>query len=265
VGVVLSTGLAARAEARLPTPEEAQRLDEGTALTLGGQIFKLGILAFDYGITDRVNVGTDPPMYLIRTAEPVLVPNLHVKVIAYRWNQLWLTGEAAVYYAHLSKGDAAGSLWTIPLTAFASYQIDAKWWVHGDVNYNIIWGTGTGDLSETTLGGAAATRSVQLGATGEYRIRPTIAITLRGRLQVYTARLALSGSSNPDDFTAINVDARIDPRNSHPWEVVPGVAFLWERIRLSAGVGYGNYFVPGMNIPLTERSVVPEGSFSVVF
>ena len=48
-------------------------------------------------------------------------------------------------------------------------------------------------------------------------------------------------------------------------EIVPGVAFLWQRIRLSAGVGYGNYFIPGMLVALTERSVVPEVSFSVVF
>jgi hypothetical protein len=80
--------LALPVQARLPTPEEAQRWDEGTALTLGGQTLKVGILAFDYGITDRINVGTDPPMYLLRTAEPVLIPNLHVKVIAYRWSQL---------------------------------------------------------------------------------------------------------------------------------------------------------------------------------
>jgi hypothetical protein len=265
VGVALWTGLAARAQARLPTPEQAERVDEGTALTLGGQVLKLGILAFDYGITDRINVGTDPPMWLLRTAESVLVPNLHLKVIAYRWNHLWLTGQAAFYYATLSKGDASGSLWAIPLTAFASYEIDPKWWIHGEVTYNIVWGNGVGDLSQTTLGGAAATRAVQLGVTGEYRIRPTIAITLRGRVQVYTARLALSGSTNPDAFTSIAVDARVDPRNAHPWEIVPAVAFLWQRIRLSAGVGYGNYFVPGMDVPLTERGIVPQASFSVLF
>ena len=68
-GLMLSMGVAAPAQARLPTREEAERLDVGTALTLGGQTLKVGVLAFDYGITDRINVGTDPPMYLVRTAE----------------------------------------------------------------------------------------------------------------------------------------------------------------------------------------------------
>jgi hypothetical protein len=265
VGLACVLGIEARAQARLPTPEEAQRLDEGTALTLGGQTLKVGILAFDYGITDRINVGTDPPMWLIRTAEPVLVPNLHVMVIAYRWNRLWLTGQAAVYYASITRGDASGNLWTIPLTGYASYQIDSRWWVHGELIYNIIWGSGVGNLTESEIGGAAATRSFQIGATGEYRIRPTIAITLHGQVQLYTGRLALSGSVNPDAFTAIEADARITARNSHPWQVVPAVAFLWQRVRLTAGVGYGNYFVPGMQIALTKQSFVPEGSVSVVF
>ncbi len=107
---------------------------------------------------------------------------------------------------------------------------------------------------------------MQLAATGEYRIRPTIAITLRGRLQVYTARLALSGSTNPDAFTSIDVDARINRRATPtPGRSSPPSHFLWQRVRLSAGVGYGNYFIPGMQIALTKRSFVPEGSVSVVF
>jgi len=265
LGLAFIMGVQARAQARLPTVEEAQRLEEGTALTLGGETLKLGILAFEYGITDAINVGTDPPMWLIRTAEPVLIPNLHIKVIAYRWNQLWLAGQLAVYYANIDRGDASGILWTIPLTAYASYEIDPRWWVHGELTYDIIWGSGTGDLTQTEIGGAAATRSLQIAATGEYRVRPDIAITLRGRIQLYTGRLALSGSTNPDAFTAIDADARVTARNSHPWQIVPAVAFLWQRIRLTAGVGYGNYFVPGMQIPLTKQSFVPEGSFSVVF
>ncbi len=264
IGVAFMTGLTVNAQARLPTREEAERLDEGTALTLGGQVFKLGVLAFDYGITDRINVGTDPPMYLLRSVESVLVPNLHVKVIAYQRDRLWLTGQAAVYYATVSKNGADGTIWAVPLTAFASYQFDQRWWLHGDVTYNIVWGTGAGDLSQTTLGGAAATRNVQVGAIGQFNIRPTIAITLMGRLQAYTSRLALSGSTNPDAFTSVSVDARINPRNDHPWEIVPGVSFMWQRIRLSAGVGYGNYFLPGMDIALTERGIVPQASFSVV-
>ena len=149
-------------------PEEAQRWDEGTALTLGGQTFKLGILAFDYGITDRINVGTDPPMYLVRTAEPVLIPDLHVKVIAYRWNQLWLTGQAAIYYANLQKGGASGTLWTVPLSAFASYQIDPKWWIHGEVTYNIVWGNGR-RRSDADHAGRLG-RDAQRAARGDRRI-----------------------------------------------------------------------------------------------
>jgi len=151
-----------------------------------------------------------------------------------------------------------------PLSAFASYQIQPQVWLHGEATYNMVFASGSGDLRKTTLGATAAAQSVQLGLMGEYRIRPDIAITLRGRLQVFTSKLAASGSSNPDAFTSINVDARLTP-HSYPWEIVPGVSFLWTRVRLSAGVGYGNYFVPNMDIARGTKSIVPEANFAVLF
>src|SRR3954471_12590535 len=38
-----------------PPDDEVRRLDERTALTLGAHKLKLGVLAFDYGITDWLN------------------------------------------------------------------------------------------------------------------------------------------------------------------------------------------------------------------
>ena len=57
----------------------------------------------------------------------------------------------------------------------------------------------------------------------------------------------------------------LTPRTSHPWEIIPGVAFLWTRVRLSAGVGYGNYFVPNIDIARDVKSIVPEVNFAVLF
>src|SRR6185295_4008968 len=66
-----------------PPPDSVwPRIDERTALTLGAHKLELGILSFRYGITDWLVVGTDPPAWAIRGVAPVLVPNLHVKVVA---------------------------------------------------------------------------------------------------------------------------------------------------------------------------------------
>ena len=58
-----------------------------------------------------------------------------------------------------------------------------------------------------------------------------------------------------------------DPTGSqveHPWAVIGGVAFLWKYVHLSAGVGYGYYFVPGLDIAYPKRTVIPDASLSVL-
>src|SRR5262245_35327475 len=76
----------------LTIDQQGRTLDEHTALTLGARRFKLGVLSFDYGITDRVTIGTDPPAWAARAVLPMLVPNFHVKVVAIQTDKLWLTG-----------------------------------------------------------------------------------------------------------------------------------------------------------------------------
>ena len=50
-----------------------------TAYLIGARKFKIGVLALEYGITDRMSIGSDPPAWAARAFLPVLVPNLHFK------------------------------------------------------------------------------------------------------------------------------------------------------------------------------------------
>src|SRR5262245_8269425 len=75
----------APAEAAPQKPKQALRLlDERTAYTIGGGKVKLGLLAFEFGIVDRVSVGTDPPAWAARSVLSILVPNLHVKAVLFQ-------------------------------------------------------------------------------------------------------------------------------------------------------------------------------------
>ena len=51
----------------------------------------------------------------------------------------------------------------------------------------------------------------------------------------------------------------------HPWNATAGVALLWRHLRLVVGAGYGHYFVPGINLPVPKRGIVPDASLSWVF
>lgn len=265
MALTLALACASRtAAARLP-PDDERRLDEGTALTVGAQTLKLGVLSFDYGIIDRLSVGTDPPFWAFRVAAPIFVPNAHLKFAFINSSRFWLSGRVAFYYADISHNGSSGSITVIPFSGLASVGVTPGFWIHGDVTYDLVTASGTGDLDRADIGGSAGTRAIQTGAILEWRLAPVFAITLRGRLQVYTGRLAFSGDAQVDDHTSATVEARLTARRQHPWVVLPGIALLWRHVHLMAGVGYGNVFVPGVDIPLTRQGWAPDFSLAVLF
>ena len=91
-------------------------LDERTAFLVGAHTLKLGILAFDYGFSDTVSVGSDPPFWLARTTLPVLIPNLHVKELIFQREPVTISAEVGGYVADLqSNNNASGWLIAAPL------------------------------------------------------------------------------------------------------------------------------------------------------
>jgi hypothetical protein len=251
---------------QLAPDSEVPRLDERTALLLGARKLKLGALAFDYGITDRVTVGTDPPAWAARAFLPILVPNLHIKVAIVERERVWLSVRAAGYWAKLSESGAANAdLLAVPLSLFASFAAAPKIWLHGEGTFILAKAFGGGDVGRTDVSGAAATRAVQGGAMIEYRPSRVVALLLRGRYQFYVGPLAFEGSSQPDAFTAVDLQGRLEPRVRHPWSALAAVALMWRHVRLLFGAGYGYYFVPGIEIAVPGRRFVPDASLAVVF
>ena len=248
--------------------EDLTLLDERTAYTVGARKLKLGILAFQYGITDRVSVGTDPPVWALRAVASVLVPNLHVKFNFFNRGPVALTGQVAGYYALIDKvpnSSVSGDMVTIPLTLFASFRLAERAWLHSELAYVFARALGSGgNLDNADLEGAVSTRTGQAGLMAEYRVTRIFSLTARGRYQFYSGPLAFSGGGTIDPYTTVQVDGQLRPRVEHPWQAVGGVAFLWKHFHLGVGAGYGNYFVPGMDIAVPQVGFVPEASLAVV-
>lgn len=249
-----------------PFADESSRLDERTAHTVEGQHLKLGILAVEYGITDRLAVGIDPPAWAARTLLPVWVPNLHAEFVLVDREPFALSFKAAGYYADLQRDDSAsGSLVAVPLSVFASGRLAPRWWLHGEATYLYADAFGSGgDLDSADLNGAVTTRAGQLGAMLEYRLTPIVSLTAVGRAQVFSGPLVFSGTSTLDPYTSVRVEGEMSPRVVHPWQVVGGLALLWPGVRVVLGAGYGNYFIPGIGIAFPDRTIVPDLSLWVV-
>jgi hypothetical protein len=260
----LAIALLARETAAAPViADDLPRLDERTALMVGAERIKLGILAFEYGLTERISIGTDPPAWAARAFLPLLIPNLHLKVSLYNRRPVAITVQGAGYFAALKdQGSASGTLGAFPMSLFATFRLHERVFLHGEGTYNYVRAFGTGALDEAGLGGRVASQAVQAGAILEVRLTRIFALTALGRYQVYTGPLAFEGSAALDPYTTVDVDGTAEARVQHPWQAVAGVAFLWRHVHLTVGAGYGYYFIPGINLPYPNRGFVPDASLS---
>jgi hypothetical protein len=267
--MVLATALVVAAvEARAETTEDGlPLLDERTAYLIGARQFKIGVLALEYGITDRVSIGSDPPAWAARAFLPILVPNLHLKWQFYDNERLAVTGNVAGYGANLAQDNLPASwLLSFPLSLFASVRVADRFWIHGDGTYIFARATGSGnvDVDRADVAGGAAARAAQLGTMLEWRLTRIFSLTATGRYQVYTGPLTFNASGMTDAFTTVNVAGTLSPRVEHPWQALAGVAFLWKHFHLIAGGGYGYYFIPGMDIAIPKKTFIPDLSLSVI-
>jgi hypothetical protein len=257
--------LAGGGVARAVAADDLPRLDERTALMIGANRLKLGVLAFEYGILERVSVGTDPPAWMARAVLPVLIPNLHLKVSVYERGPVALTVQGGGYYARLNdNASATGALLVAPLSLFASFRVQPRVWLHAEGTYNFVHGFGAGDLNEAGIGGSVAAQAAQTGLMVEWRVKRIFSITALGRFQPYTGPLAFAGSGQLDPYTTVDINGSATARVEHPWMVIGGVAFLWRYVHLTLGAGYGYYFIPGLDLPYPHQGFVPDGSVAVI-
>ena len=245
-------------------PEEALRLNEGTAYMVGRHRLKLGILAFEFGIFEKLSVGTDPPAWAVRAVSRVWVPNLHVKYQFWNRGRLAVAGLVGGYVADVSKADASGFVFEVPMSALVSVICTRHLILHPSATYVYARAVGSGDVASATVHGAAAVRAVQTALLAQIPITDVISLLALGQVQLYTGDVGFSADKQVDPYTSVTVNATMVPAHQHPWQAVAGAAFLWRYFRLTAGAGYGYYFIPGMQIAVPKQTVVPYLSAEVV-
>ena len=240
-------------------------LDEYTARLIGARRLKLGVFAFDYGVTDWFSFGVDPPEFVLKAVSSVLVPNLHVKFAFLHLPAVEVSGMAAGYWAHISTDVASGELVIVPLQLFVSTRLASNLWLHLEGAYNWSRGFGSGDVSKTDIGGVVAMRTGQVGAMFELRLSRVVGLIARGRYQFYETPIVFQGGGMLDPYTHVEASIEARPLESHPAMGIGGVALTWKHVGVVAGAGYGHYFIPGNNLALPYKGVVPEAELWALF
>jgi hypothetical protein len=232
---------------------------------VGRHKLKLGILAAEFGITQWLSIGSDPPAWALRAVSSAWVPNLHAKLQLFDRDPLALALLAGVYYASISQsGGASGRIVDVPLSLFASLRVHPRIYLHGEGAYVAVRAWGAGNVNRAEVNGAAAARAGQAGLMMQFRLTRIFSLTATGRYQFYTADVPFSGTGTIDPYTTATVSGQVVPVVQHPWEAIGGVAVLWKHFHLIVGAGYGYYFLPGLDVPNTTKTFVPDASLAVV-
>ena len=113
--------------------------------------------------------------------------------------------------------------------------------------------------------GSVATRNWQGGAMLEYRLSPVVGLLARGRVQAFSSPLVVRGEGQLDPYTTADFAAEYTPIHEHPWVAVGAVAMTWKHVGLIVGGGYGQFFIPGGNVPVAYRGFAPEASLWALF
>jgi hypothetical protein len=99
-------------------------------------------------------------------------------------------------------------------------------------------------------------------ANFEWRVSPVTAFTFEARRLIFQRVTASTDvESHPDEFTTVELHlagktSALDFRNA--WSLTACAVFSWKVFNVRAGLGYGNYNVPGVNFVTGQRFLFPD-------
>jgi hypothetical protein len=249
---------------RDPDPTQGHTLDE-TAYLLPARTAELGLFYFGYGVTDWLNVGTFPELWLMGPLLGGLIANASLKagVPVAPWARLSL--EASPTYLYLThNGNQVRGL-VVPVTLASSFSAGPGHAYSLAGRYIGLTGTDQSDMASQEVEGAALTKMVQVIADARYPLSQSVGIYARGYFQPWEQYTQVDGSSQVDPQTSVQLEAESATYTSRPWALLLGVHFHWGNVNLRVGAGYGNFFLPRLGVPLRKQGLIPDLDFYVRF
>jgi len=249
----------------------SERVDR-TAYTLKGGELSLGIRTAELGIVDELMIGTYVPTWF---AGPVLgepIPTGFVKLRDPFHGPFALSVRAAAVYVdadvlasrYLENPGSTASVWILPLSLAASYRFGKRF--SQSVEGTYVGVAAAGDRAgHASIRGAVTSTNVTLSTLSELRLSRVFALTLLAKLMVYRgdAHVTTEFETETTEVSA-NLGAE-KPYSGVVAAIVPGFSLSFSHVNFELGVGYGNIWLPGVELPIRGRSIVPEGNLYVRF
>jgi hypothetical protein len=245
---------------------DAVDVDLGTA-TLGHFDMTAGPFAAAVGLYDRAMIGTYTLPWIASAAAPgSVVPNVFAKVRLFSDDSLSASLSTSIFYARLEDGGGQElkiRAWILPVRAL----FEATWRERFSttLEFTSVYASLTGDQlieAGTRVQGLALARSFQTGVIQRWRANDTLSLWGRARLLLGHSPLVAEANSQVSESVRVTVQARANAAElSSGVAAVGGIHLQWPRYAMSAGAGYGTWFLPGIYLPVGDNTVIGEFDF----
>ncbi len=248
---------------------EKDRRTDFTAFTLQGGQVRLGLFQTEYGITDRLMVGTYTLPWFAFIVVDGFMPSAYVKWNFLRVGPFAMSGRLTYFLADFDSidlGDVADEgafkLNEFVGTLGASYILNDSWQINAEALWvqSFVSATATqSDVGETEAFGAGAQNNLQFSGGFEWRLSRVTALTFVARWAPIVTDTKVTATVPVDEATTADVEGQLlTSEASNAWLVQPGVALSWATFNLQVGVGYGDLFLPGMRLVAPQKTIVPD-------
>ena len=217
-------------------------------------------------------LGTYLPAWAIGPTLGVTVPTVFVKLrdpfegpvaVSVRAGLVYFAGATLPADVTGSRTTEAG-IFVLPLEAALSARFNR--WFTQSLLFTYVYVAASGaDTGETSIRGAAGVDSFSASTFLEVRLSRVAALTLLVRVLAYQGNAHVAARFS-QGATTVDADIGARPRTQELVAcAVPGVSFSWEHLNLNFGLGYGNWWLPVVELPLRTRQIVPDVNFYVRF
>ncbi len=269
---------AAESSAHTPTVDTSTHsadIDLGPAVLDHGDI-AAGPFIVAAGLFDRVTVGTYTLPWLVAAASPAFTDDSTTSIAPNVFGRIHLSGhenssfsvsiDAALFYGRLGDIDGDG----LKLRALAipmRLLIGKNWNRRHDTTLELaaVYSQLTGEHSlegDTWVNGLALAHSSHIGATHRLRLTRGFSVWARARTLIGHAPVRASFDSELSEDLDLNVEARANAAElSSGFTGSAGIHLGEHRWGLTAGAGWGTWFVPGLRLPVSRS--LPFAEFNV--
>lgn len=252
--------------------EKGEERVDYTAYTLRPWELSVGPFKAEAGMPGGLMLGTYVPTWAAGPLVGVTIPTAFVKLrdpfdgplaASARIGVVYFDGASLAAEATQNKGSKAGLL-VLPIEAALSARYHR--FVSQSLLFTYVFASAGGrEASDTSIRGAAGVSNFTISTMLEVRVTHVFALTLLARVLAHQGNAHVTARFSQGS-TMVDADLGARPRSQEFVAcAVPGVAFSWEYVNLHVGLGYGNWWLPVVELPLTTPQLVPELNFYVRF